>query len=281
MPHRLLYHLLDPQLWAAPFARRSLECTPLYISRYNGPRRNRALTSHPFWELTAVVSGSGELQGRRTTDPLLPGTVVLVPPGWVHREHSVAGLDTIWIGCRGTRFRDLPRRPVQVRDPRLVSECERLWLFAQRPSGKIGAELDAGVTAVVSALLRASEPAGGAPCDDIIDGIIRHMHEHIAEPLRVADLARRAGCSEGHLSRIFRRRTGQSPVRFLSDLRLKQAAHLLEQTGLRVSEIAERVGFGSLFYLSRVFGRRVGLSPRAYRQRMARGHGGRPTNVGC
>lgn len=268
MPQQTMYRLLESELWASAFAVRSKESTPLYISRYNGPRRSRALRPHPFWELTAVVSGRGEMQGQ-TDLPLQPGVLLLIPPGWKHREHAPADMDTIWIGCRGTRFEALPDRLIHVRDMSMVAECERLWLFAQQTTEKIGPELDAGLTALVSTLLRARRATDKTPQGDVVDGIIRYMHTHLATPMRLEDLARRAGCSEGHFSRIFRRRTGHSVVAFLTELRIKQAAHLLDETGLTVSEIAERVGFTSLFYFSRVFRRLVGTAPSVYRHQIA------------
>ena len=103
---------------------------------------------------------------------------------------------------------------------------------------------------------------------DILNDMIRHMHENLSHPLRVADLARRAGCSEGYFSRIFRRRTGQSVIEFLNGLRVQQAAHLLEHTGLTAREIAERVGFCSPSYFNRIFRQRTGMAPQAYRHQL-------------
>ncbi len=268
MPEKRPYHLLDKRLWGLAFARRSDECTPLYICPYKGPRLLRTSSAHVFWELIAVLKGRGELLGLGEAVPMEPGMVLLVPQGMPHREHADRDIDTIWIGCRGSRFRGVPRHLVAARDPRLVAECERLWLLSQQTAEKVGPALDLGVTALLSDLLRAGEAAKGeAPRGDVIDGIIRHLSEHLAEPMRLADLARRAGCSKGYFSYLFRQRTGQSALAFLTGLRVRQAAHLLDLTGLTVSEIAARVGFASLFYFSRVFRHRFGLSPRAYRLR--------------
>ncbi len=225
------------------------------------------MTEHPYWELTAVVSGQADLVSD-TSISLCPGSLTLLPPGFLHRESSHADVDTIWIGCQGSRFEALPRHPVVIRDLRLVAECEQLWLLTQQAQSRVGPELDARLTMLVALILRTRDLSLTRERGDILNDLIRHMHENLSQPLRVADLAQRAGCSEGYFSRIFRRRTGQSVIEFLNGLRVQQAAHLLEHTGLTAGEIAERVGFCSPSYFNRIFRQRTGMAPQAYRHQL-------------
>ena len=61
---------------------------------------------------------------------------------------------------------------------------------------------------------------------------------------------------------MFRRYTGQTPFAFLSDLRLREAAHCLEQ-GMTVSETASTWA-GNLSYFIRLFRQRYGQTPKQY-----------------
>lgn len=91
--------------------------------------------------------------------------------------------------------------------------------------------------------------------------------EHITEDLSVARLAARVALSPRQFARVFREETGQTPASFVEGARVEVARRLLESTGLPLSEVADASGFGSLPTLRRVFARRLGVPPTAYRRR--------------
>lgn len=92
------------------------------------------------------------------------------------------------------------------------------------------------------------------------------MRTHLAWPVTVEQLAKQAKYSRRHFTRQFRAVTGTSPLQWLLIQRLKYAQELLETTGLTVSQIAERCGFGSEASLRQHFVQAFHINPRAYRQ---------------
>jgi AraC-like DNA-binding protein len=92
---------------------------------------------------------------------------------------------------------------------------------------------------------------------------IRH---HIAEPLTVARVAESARCSGTTAQRLFTRHAGESMQSWIRQLRLSEAAALLRTTGLRVSEVAELVGYTDPLYFSRAFRRAYGVAPSRFAQ---------------
>ena len=78
---------------------------------------------------------------------------------------------------------------------------------------------------------------------------------------RVSDLAARLHWSPAHFSRIFQLVVQQSPRDFLLHLRLSRARHLLAETSLSIGEIAERLDYADLFFFSRQFKAKAGVSP--------------------
>jgi len=83
-------------------------------------------------------------------------------------------------------------------------------------------------------------------------------------------LARRAGCSTAHLSRMMKSCLRLTPSEWLMTRRLNRAAQLLEATSLSVSEVAAEAGFDNLSHFHRCFLRAQNQTPLQYRKLRAR-----------
>ncbi|MET8575610.1 helix-turn-helix domain-containing protein [Streptomyces sp. NPDC005012] len=90
--------------------------------------------------------------------------------------------------------------------------------------------------------------------------------ERIDQPLTVEDLARKAGMSSRHLTRLFRSVTGTTPLRWLLTQRIRHAQELLETTDDGIDSIATATGVGTATTLRRHFHRTVGVPPDTYRR---------------
>lgn len=88
-----------------------------------------------------------------------------------------------------------------------------------------------------------------------------------AEPLGVEDMARAAGLSPAHFSRMFRRTFGETPHAYLLTRRLERAAALLRATDRSVADICMAVGLSSVGSFTSSFTRLYGISPTGYRAR--------------
>jgi len=81
-------------------------------------------------------------------------------------------------------------------------------------------------------------------------------------------LSRRVHLSIPHLCAQFKRYFGVSVIGYVIQLRLHQAAYLLQDQTLTITDVARRVGYDDIFYFSKLFKSRYGASPRHARQRM-------------
>lgn len=86
------------------------------------------------------------------------------------------------------------------------------------------------------------------------------------DPLTLGELASHCHLSRSRLCKGFREHYGTSPIEFAIALRLHHAEELLEGTELSIAEVARQSGVGDVYYFSRLFKQRRGLSPRAYRK---------------
>jgi len=104
--------------------------------------------------------------------------------------------------------------------------------------------------------------------------VLSWIEANLAQPIRLADLAARAGMSKRTFHRAFRSATGTSPHAYVAKSRLTRAAERLADPASdeSISETAQGCGFADSNYFSRAFLRFSGKTPKAYRaaQRKAR-----------
>ncbi|MGW4527134.1 GlxA family transcriptional regulator [Amycolatopsis sp. NPDC004378] len=92
------------------------------------------------------------------------------------------------------------------------------------------------------------------------------IEENAHRALTLADIAGAAGMSSRTLSRRFQAETGQSPIQWLTGVRIRHAQELLEITDHTVDRIAGQVGFPSPSNFRTQFAQTVGVNPGEYRR---------------
>ncbi|MFF6772001.1 helix-turn-helix domain-containing protein [Streptomyces sp. NPDC012637] len=97
-----------------------------------------------------------------------------------------------------------------------------------------------------------------------------YIRTHLAERVALDDLARVAGVSPSHLTRVFRASTGQSPHQYVLGQRLEQARRALLTTDTAIADVADACGFADQSHLTRTMRRHLGLTPGALRTDRAR-----------
>lgn len=93
-----------------------------------------------------------------------------------------------------------------------------------------------------------------------------YIKEHFREEIDFGALAAELGFSSAYLSRIFTRSKGESPVKYLTGIRIEEAKRLLAGTDESISRVGELSGYADQFYFSRIFRKEVGENPTSYRK---------------
>lgn len=91
------------------------------------------------------------------------------------------------------------------------------------------------------------------------------IQERYSEPWTVDKMATMACLSPNRFAVLYKKFFGISPMNDLIDMRLSEAKWFLTQGSLTVAEVAERCGFSSLSYFSRLFKNRTGQTPKRFR----------------
>ncbi|SFF31441.1 iron complex transport system substrate-binding protein [Paenibacillus algorifonticola] len=100
---------------------------------------------------------------------------------------------------------------------------------------------------------------------DLLAQMLRYMQECYRDPITLETMSELFDCSVSYLTKLFKKQMNESPIRLLTQIRVKRAADLLEQTETSLQETAELVGYPDAHTLGRSFKKYYGLPPSEFR----------------
>ncbi|MGH2642668.1 MAG: helix-turn-helix domain-containing protein [Chitinophagaceae bacterium] len=100
----------------------------------------------------------------------------------------------------------------------------------------------------------------------LIDKAMFLLRESVEEEIDMLKLAQKLPMGYSKFRKEFKAVTGLAPHQYLLTHKISKAKELLQSTNLSINEIAYQTGFESVFYFSKLFKKRNGVSPKSYRQ---------------
>lgn len=151
-----------------------------------------------------------------------------------------------------------------------ITDRERLMHLLRRYSSVSAAADDlyspsvfAAFYELLSAVCEGKNRKNDAP---VVDKAKEYIAVNLSDPcLSAAGVAQALRVSESYLRRLFRQKMSRSLGAYMREVRMERARNLLLSGDMTVSEIAERVGYDSVFSFSRAFKTAEGRSPSEYR----------------
>ncbi len=241
--------------------------------RWDGQKRGSA----PFTVLQHTISGTGHLVlGRRTVE-IGPGEtmLVLIPSAHVYTVPEGGRWEFFWISMYGQEALRIHRTVQEQAGPvfRLASrtvnviatECLKLMEGGGATPGEASAHAYAAQMALYDDILGLHREAEPTPERNALEVVKAHVRRHLQSELPVEELARIAGFSRAHFTRLFSAAEGVSPGEFVLNERMRRAARLLESGDMAVKAIALDCGFEDPNYFAKAFRRAYGTSPTDFR----------------
>lgn len=236
------------------------------------------------WLLTLTISGEGCYRLGSRTHICRRGSIVLLPPETPHDYSTPSGKHpwrffwvhftprSDWINwlkwARSNELNELTLTDDDAEYPRVYQAFHKL-VQDNRNIDVLHDELADNALAEILILLTGHHNRAAAQqFDTRVLQVLRRLSDEYSRDLSVADLAQEVSMSPSRLAHLFAAQTGEPLMRMRMKLRMRHAARLLETTSRQVSDIAEDVGFKSLFQFSRQFTRWHDVSPTAYRRRL-------------
>lgn len=258
---------LFSRLDARPTDRRgNVRCKPGWHWRVD-------LTDFDLW---LAVAGRGQFRLAGAVYPVQPGTLFWLRPGddglatqdpadpltvvYVHFDFFAADGVVVPVGPGR-----LPGRHIPLTDAsRMETLLTRIVRLQQLPTPLSAVEARTLLhLALIDAFRQDAVNRGelNVRPDPRVATVLQRLHRAPAERLSLDEAATLANLSADHFSRLFRSQTGVPFRRYGVDVRLDRARHLLEETSMTVSEIAEALGYDDVFLFSRQCKARFGVAP--------------------
>jgi len=177
---------------------------------------------------TFLLAEAGILDGQRATTTwwLAPTFRARYPAVEVDQGQMVVSSDGITTAGAAFGHLDLALAIVRAGSPALADLVARYLVVDERPSQSMY---------VIPSALAQSDPTLAA--------FERWARARLAEPISIPSAAKSIGVSERTLQRAVQRTLGTSPIRFVQDLRVEHAIHLMRTTGLSLETISRKVGY--------------------------------------
>ena len=232
--------------------------------------------------MNLTVKGRGKIFSGEHEFIVEPGDLLLFPPEAVHyygRADDSNEWYHRWVYFRPRAYwADWLRWPhevervghIKLADEQLANEFDSLFLNIEETHKEIRPMSEQLAMNLLERLLircyEVTSLADHAPMDHRILEACQILSASLSAEFSIEELAERVFLSPSRLAHLFREQVGVSIVRWREDQRIIRAKLLLQTTPLPVAVIGQQTGYDDQLYFSRVFKKRVGVSPSEYRK---------------
>jgi AraC-like DNA-binding protein len=227
--------------------------------------------------LVYITKGKGKFESKSGgTSKIGAGDLFILFPGEWHRYRpaSDTGWDEYWVEFDGEQARRIMEHPGFSKKQPVIhlghhEEILKLYLeiteCIERSPMEFEHIIAAQTSQIVARVLAAIQKKQGTT-DKAIHRACCRILEQSEQAIDFEALAGELGMSLSGFRKRFQQGTGLPPGQYQQQIRLNKAGELLRQTNLSIGTIAEQLGFDNIYYFSRLFKKKTGLSPTEFRK---------------
>lgn len=237
---------------------------------------------HDHYLLHIVLSGRGTYHCMGKSYEVREGGAFFIFPGELVRYDAdpSAPWEYRWIGIRGHQVDELlgrygitPRRPV-LEGPysrRTAALFKRIEQVLRQGGAACDVEAGGWFRLILAELVQdrkteaVREPEPASEIKRQVEQAVRWLTLQYSQTISIEKMAQTLGYHRTHLSKMFKRETGMSPMAYLLQIRMERARLLLAEP-LTIEQVAASVGYSDPLYFSKLFKKFYGQSPTEHRR---------------
>lgn len=228
-----------------------------------------------YYLIHYVISGRGIFQRKNQTFTVEKNSMFVIRPHEMtfYKADSEEPWSYIWIGFEGSLTEEL-LRTTDLKDDLSILYAPYLRDFfigiksAEHLNASAEIFLCGRIFEMFSVLQEAhfkkNQPARSSSL--YVKYAEDYLKANYTKPLKISKLADMLGIDRRYLCRIFNRVTGETPQKYLMNIRLKKAAELLGTGLYSVGEVSRSSGYEDIYNFSKMFKKMYGVSPLSYKQ---------------
>lgn len=202
------------------------------------------------------------------------GSTVIFPPNYPY-TYAFEGnepLSYVWAHFTGSYvaqflaecgFGELPCLHHSACNPKIISGFDKLFDIYRANEPLQQQNLACGLENI---LLRMASGLKQAEGSRNLTKSLEYIHTYYSKEIHIPDLAKMESLSNSRYIAVFKQRTGMTPSEYIIHLRLNTACDLLRNRGMSVKEVAACVGYDNPHFFSKLFKKKIGLSPQTYKK---------------
>lgn len=231
--------------------------------------------TYPNWNVFCIEDGIFEYQVVDQKGKASFGDIIICPPHLPLRRKAVSPLKFHFLRFsfnEDAENKSLPIGKINIKDERRVSSTYsylRTMAYSESP---LHNEWKAHLLSDLLTLYY-MENHKDLPYNDhskindpLIQKAVNHLHKHAFSNITIRNVASDFGLSPVQFTRRFQSSIGVNPIEYLTSLRIRKVRTLLLETNDTLEEIASRCGYSNGFYMSRMFSKKMKMSPSQFRR---------------
>ena len=266
------------------------DLNPTFLFTWTGTRmsgKDEEYHSHDNLEMAFVLSGTGRYRVEGEIFSIQEGDLLIFNPGVRHQalycpEAQIHATE-FFVGFSDVQFAGLPANCMPLPNHSVLfhtagelrRRLHRICTSMQEEKTScrqyryfmLKAYLMQMILLVIREQCQPVEHSKGRSFESVnkkylVEQIISYFEEHYSDKISLDQIAENMYLSPFYISKIFKSETGDTPIRYLIDIRLEKARALLEDGWQgSIQEVAARVGYDDAYHFSKLFKKRYGMSP--------------------
>ena len=231
------------------------------------------------YQINYITNGEGVYESYSGKFKVKPGSLMFTKPGRWHRYKPLQGTGWVenYVGFSGHIAHHIFARPwftsknavIEIgRNEEIIDSYYKIFSYVKEEKPGYQQVASGMIMKMLGFIVSCDKQKDfrGKRVEKIIQNACFSIREHVESEINFQEFAEQNNIGYSYFRKMFKKYTGVPPVQYHLDLKVLRAKEMLLYTDKSIKEISYELGFQSIYYFSRVFKNKLGLSPSEIRK---------------